>query len=225
MAHGGIRQIHRLDSVTHNIANVNTPGFKVERLCFPSGVSEGSLMRRPAAVIDYSPGVMRKTGNVLDLAIGGKGFFAIQTKEGVAYTRDGRFTLDKDKKLVTKAGDFVLGRSGKIDITGNNIEINERGIITVDGGEVGALKIVDFGKPARLARFGNGLFHDPGNLAVPKEEENPEIQSGYLELSNVQAIKEMVEMIDIQRTFETYQKVMQTIQDQDKLSTDRIGRL
>jgi flagellar basal-body rod protein FlgF len=225
IAHECIRQINRLDSVTNNIANVDTPGFKAEELYFLRGGPSGESKLRQIIVTNYSPGVMQKTDNVLDLAIQGEGFFVIQTKNGLAYTRDGRFTLNKDKHLATQDGSYVLGRSGKIAIPGDNIQISENGVIKVDGNEVDTLKIVDFRNLSALNRLGRGLYQDPDGSAEPSIRKNPEIQSGYLELSNVQAVREMVEMINIQRSFESYQKVMQAIQDQDKLSTNRVGKL
>jgi flagellar hook-basal body protein len=149
LANAAIRQIGRLNSVTHNIANVNTPGFKAERFhflkaSFENMAKEGRPAQRPATSVDYSPGFMQKTGNVLDLAIDGKGFFAVQTKAGVAYTKDGRFTLNKDGELITQSGDYVLGRGGKIVIKGSDIRISQDGVISVDGDEIDALKIMGF---------------------------------------------------------------------------------
>jgi len=229
MANAAIRQISRLNCTTHNIANVNTPGFKAERFHFLKassevGANEGRPAQGRATTIDYSRGIMQKTGDVLDLAIDGKGFFAVQTKAGVSYTRDGRVTLNKDGELITQAGDYVLGRGERITINGNNIQISEEGVISVDGDEVDALKIVSFREPSALVKRGLG-FLNPDNLAGAKEEENARVQSGYLELSNVESIREMVEMINIQRTFESYQKVILTISEQDKMSTNRIGKL
>ncbi|RZB34936.1 MAG: flagellar basal-body rod protein FlgG [Desulfobacteraceae bacterium Eth-SRB1] len=223
-------QISRLNCVTNNIANVNTPGFKAALFHFLEGNVAGGInganhAKRPATAVDYSQGIMQKTGNVLDLAIDGKGFFAVQTKTGVAYTKDGRFTLNNNGELITQTGDYVLGRNGKINIKGNDILISQEGVISVDGDELDALKIVSFSKPAALVKLNTGLYRNPDDLAGAKEEENARVQSGYLELSNVQAIREMVEMINIQRTFESYQKAIQTISEQDKLSTNRIGKL
>jgi len=230
LANAAISQIGRLDCVTHNIANVNTPGFKAERFHFLEAISEkmskeGRPAQRTATSVNYSRGIIQKTGNVLDLAIDGKGFFAIQTKAGVAYTKDGRFTLNKNGELVTQAGDYVLGRGGKITIGGNDIQISKEGVISVDGDEVDALKIENFRELSALVKINTGLYRNPDNLAGAKKEENVYVQSGYLELSNVQAIREMVEMINIQRTFESYQKAIQTISEQDRSSTTRIGRL
>jgi len=230
LANAAIGQIARLNCVTSNIANVNTPGFKAGLLHFlegnvAGGIGKGNHMQKPVTAVDYSPGSIRKTGNVLDLAINGEGFFAVQTKAGVVYTRDGRFTLNENGELVTLGGDYVLGRGGKIAIEGNDIQISQGGIIRVDGNEVDALKIVSFREPSALVKINTGLYRNPDNLAGAKKEENACVQSGYLELSNVQAIREMVEMINIQRTFESYQKAIQTIAEQDKSSTSRIGKL
>ncbi|MDI6687664.1 MAG: flagellar basal-body rod protein FlgF [Desulfobacterales bacterium] len=224
-----VMQISQLDCITHNIANVNTPGFKAERFRFPNGneavgTDADTPAQGPAIMVDYSRGIIQKTGNVLDMAIDGDGFFAVQTKAGVSYTKDGRFTLNKDGELVTQSGDHVLGRGERIAIEGNNVQISEDGVISVDGYEVNSLRIVSFSEPAALIKQGSG-FLNPDDIAGVKEEENSRVQSGYLELSNVQAIREMVEMINIQRTFESYQKAIQTISEQDKLSTTRIGKL
>ena len=230
LANAAIRQISRLDCVTHNIANVNTPGFKAERFHFLKASSEkmakeGRPAQGPSTSVNYSRGVIQKTGNALDLAIDGKGFFAIQTKAGVAYTKDGRFTLSNNGELVTLAGDYVLGRGGNITIKGNDIQIGKEGVISVDGNEVDALKIESFREPSALIKINTGLYRNPDNLAGAKTEENVYVQSGYLELSNVQVIREMVEMINIHRTFESYQKVILTISEQDRSSTTRVGRL
>ncbi len=230
LANAAIKQISRLDCAAHNIANVNTPGFKAERFRFlkgtaGGGTNEGSSAQEPTTTVDYSPGIMQKTGNVLDLAINGKGFFAVQTKDGVAYTKDGRFMLNENRELVTRAGEYVLGRSGKIIIAGNDIQISQDGVINVDGVDVDAVNIMNFREPSALIKLNMGLYRDSDNLAGAKKEENSRIQSGYLELSNVKTIREMVEMINIQRTFESYQKAILTVSEQDKLSINRVGKL
>ncbi len=230
MANASLKQINRLDSTTHNLANVNTPGFKVERFHYLKTISQETgngtePVQVPETTIDYSQGIMQKTGNTLDLAITGNGFFAVQTKDGVAYTRDGRFTLNEKSQLVTRTGENVLGRNGKITIEGNDIQISQNGVIRVDGEEVGELKIAGFSDPSALVKLNMGYYGDPDNLAGIENGEDSQIHSGHIELSNVQAISEMVEMINIQRTFESYQKVIKTLSEQDKMSTNRIGNL
>lgn len=223
-------KINPLDVVTHNLANVNTPGFKAEQIHVLKETKGGESnqvedVHRQIKTTDYSQGVIQHTGNLLDLAIKGKGFFTIQGKDGVVYRRDGRFTLNENSELVTLSGDYVLGRNGKINIEGNAVHIDENGAINVDNNEIDTLKIVAFDKPSALVKNSQGNFSNPDNQAGIKKAEESWIQSGYLELSNVQAIKEMVEMISIQRSFESYQKVIQTISEQNKLSTSRVGKL
>jgi len=230
MAKESIKQIHQLDASTHNVANINTPGFKAERVFFPEGttgggVSETAIVRNPSFRIDYSPGLVQQTGNNLDVALRGEGFFAVETKNGNAYTRNGSFTVTPDGELITQSGDYVMGASGRIIITGRDVHIDERGTVRVDGDSVGTLRIVEFENPDMLSNLGNGLLGDPGNSAGLADKEDPEVHSGCIELSNVQAIQAMVDMIKIHRSFETYQKVMQTLQEQEKLSTTRIGKV
>lgn len=230
MVDAATRQTRRLDSAVRNIANVDTTGFKAERLRFLDGTAgggtpEGRSVQRPSTTIDYSQGAMQKTGNVLDLAIQGSGFFAVQTKDGVAYTRDGRATLNENGELVSLAGEYILGRAGKVTVSGDDIQISEDGAVRVDGNEVDTLKIVSFQQPSALTKLNARLYRNPDDVAGAREREDSQVRSGCLELSNVQVIREMVEMINIQRTFESYQKTIQTIDEQDKASTSRIGKL
>ncbi len=230
MAGAATKRLNPLDVLTHNIANTTTPGFKAERFRFlkqTAGVvsNEGNEALKQIKTVDYSQGIIQHTGNILDLAIKGEGFFTVQGKDGLAYTRDGRFTLNHDKELVTLAGDYVLGQKGKINLTGNVVQINEEGGISVDNNEVDALKIVTFNKLSELVKNNQGNYHNPEDRAGANASDASWIQSGFLELSNVQPIREMVEMITIQRTFESYQKVIQTISEQNKMSTSRIGKL
>jgi len=102
--------------------------------------------------------------------------------------------------------------------------VSAEGVVKVDGVEVGKLRIVDFENRQALSREGDGLFVDGGTAGV-KQVGNPRLKAGERELSNVEAIREMVELIEVQRSFETYQKVIQSLADMDKLSTGRVGKL
>jgi len=215
----------QLDVVSHNLANLSTPGFKAEHL-YPGdktadnkGDSGGGVF----IMVDHSPGLLQKTDNTLDVAIQGDGFFVIENKAGLAYTRKGNFSISKNV-LVTQSGDNVLGEAGPIRINGKHVTIESNGTVLVDGTEAGKLRVVSFDNRQNLLRRGDGLFTDPGT-AGNKKEAAPDLINRHLELANVNAIKEMADMIDIQRSFESYQKVMQTIQDMDKLSISRVGRL
>jgi flagellar basal-body rod protein FlgF len=224
-----VRNIEQLDRVSNNIANVTTSGFKTEHLYYyisqtPKPGSDQVPVHTPLLSIDHSQGAIQKTGNPLDVAIHGEGYFAVQTRGDIVYTRKGDFTVTSDGKLVTTSGEEVMGDGGAIVITGSKVKINDQGVVEVDGIEVGRLKVVAFDDKKALVKQGAGLFKDPGSARM-KAVENPVILSGHLEVSNVQATKEMIDMIDLQRSFETYQKVILTMQDMDKLSTSRVGRL
>jgi flagellar basal-body rod protein FlgG len=219
-----IDRVDQLDYITNNIANVNTNGYKSVKL-FHNTLDTATLTYLPEVVTDYSPGTMYRTNNTLDLAISGEGFFAIQSGEETAYTRQGNFTLDKDGNLVTAEGNYVLNKAGKkIKLPDGTIQINENGDIAVDENQIDTLKIVSFKNPQALNKAEGCLFKDGGNAGLV-EKSDPLVRQHHIELSNVQVIKEMSDMIDIHRSVEVYQKVIQTIADQDKLATSQIGRL
>ena len=224
-----VKKLSQLDYVVHNLANASTPGFKNARLLFvrrssTDTLAEDSFSHDPVVLIDHSQGTAEKTGSPLDVAIQGDGYFVIETPNGERFTRNGSFTLNAGGELVTKSGDPVMGEGGRITISGKKFEIGNSGSVTVDGSEVGKIKLVDFKKKDALIKKGAGLF-EAAAKAEQSAIENPEVRAGYLETSNVAAVKEMIEMIDIQRSFEAYSKAMQTISDQDRLSTSRVGKI
>ena len=229
IAIAGARKLTQLDFVANNMANASTPGFKSEHLYYAmkgKAAQENSRvdLGTTATTIDFAQGTLNRTGNKFDLAIENDGFFTIQTKTGIAYTRNGNFLLNKNNELMTPAGDYVLGESGKIVISGESVGIDGDGSIQVDGSVAGKLRITAFSNPGDVSRASAGQYVDSGK-AGPKKAGNYHIASGYLETSNVNAVKEMIDMIDIQRTFETYQKIILTMSDFDKISTNRIGKL
>jgi flagellar basal-body rod protein FlgG len=224
-----VKKLSQNDYINHNLANANTPGYKAERLIFvrkpeTDPMAENSFSHDPVVLIDHSPGTLQKSGNPLDVAIQGEGYFVIETKDGERYTRNGAFTLNASGELVTMSGDAVLGEGGRITIKGRNVEISNAGTVTVDGSDAGKLKVVDFKKKDALVKMGSSLFSAKAN-AEQTTPETVEVRSGYIETSNVQAVKEMIEMIDVSRCFEAYMKIMQTMSDQDRLSTNRVGKI
>ena len=223
------QKILQLDRVTNNLANTGTPGFKAEHLQVLKALEEGDKPNENATAlngffVDFSQGIPQKTGNTLDLQLQGDGFFVVQTKDGQAFTRKGDFTVNKQNQIVTQSGDPVMGEGGPITLVNGKINISEDGAVFVDENQVGKLKIVDFTNRQALKNAGGGLYLDQGTAGVNKVDK-PKILSGYIELSNVNVVKEMADMIDIHRSFEAYQKIIQTLSDSDKLSTSRIGRI
>jgi flagellar basal-body rod protein FlgF len=229
VARAAARKLTQLDFVANNLANASTPGFKAEHLYYAmkgKQAQEGALtsLGPTVSAMDFAQGTLNVTGNKLDLAIEGEGFFTLQTKQGNTYTRHGSFMLNKNKELVTPSGEYVLGQSGKIVLDGNSITIDADGSIYVDGNQAGKLKIAAFADPKLLIRSTSGRYVDDGKSGL-KDAANFHVASGYLEMSNVNSVKEMIDTMEIQRAFETYQKVILTMQDFDKISTNRIGKL
>ena len=224
LANFATNTMSQLDVVSHNLANLTTPGFKVEHLYSgdKTPAKPGDVGSKAFIVVDHAPGLMQKTDNPLDAGIQGEGFFVVESKAGLAYTRKGNFTINKNQ-LVTQSGDPVLGEAGPIKINGNQVTIESNGTVLVDDSVAGKLRMVSFENRQNLLRRGDGLFMDAGT--AKQKVAATDLLPRHLELANVNAIKEMADMIDIQRSFESYQKVMQTIQDLDKLSTSRVGRL
>jgi flagellar basal-body rod protein FlgF len=224
------RMIQKMDYVAQNLANSTTAGFKAEHV-YASGqselpqdqdVPEDYTLPPATTVIDFSRGITQRTGNVLDVMIESDGFFTVQTNNGPAYTRRGDFTLNRDNILVTQTGDPVMGENGPLTINGQKVSIGRDGSIKVDDAEIGKFKIAVFGDLGTLTRGENGYFQ---SAVEPQKADKQEIAQGVVELSNVNVIREMVDMIDIQRTFEVYQKVIQTMNEEDKIAVTRIGRL
>ncbi len=201
----------RLDLITNNLANVNTAGFKGSRayLIYKSQKGEGVIPLLIDSYIDFSKGPLIETKNPLDLAIEGEGFFVVMTEEGARYTRAGNFRLDAEKKLVTQDGYPVVGQNGHIYLDGSDIRVESDGSVFVDGRFVDRLRIVDFEKRTNLRHAGRSLFvnSDPSNRE--KIIDKIEVRQGYLEGSNVNLIRELVEMISVLRAYETYSKVEQ----------------
>jgi flagellar basal-body rod protein FlgF len=224
---GDINMLDKLNVVANNLANVNTVGFKKDRMFFekvldtvnnPSqtggGVTDDTIVAQVRMFTDYTTGPIKLTGNVFHMAIDGEGFFAVNTPQGTAYTRQGNFQRDKNGRLTTVDGYEVLGRGGgPISIPGGKVDIDGSGNITVDGTSVGSVGVVDFPKPYQLQKAGKALFMPANPQAVPQSVPKPAVMQGYIEDSNVNAIAEMTHMIECNRSFESCQRVIRSYDD------------
>lgn len=226
------RLIQKMDHLSNNLSNASTTGYKAEHL-YAAGqaaidqtqVQSGQTtpaLPPVSVVIDFSKGLIQGTDNSMDLRLENDGFFTVQTAKGLSYTRKGDFTLNSEGILVTQMGEPVMGENGPITAKGQNIVFGKDGKIEVDGSDVGKLRIVNFADLSTLSRMENGYFSSSAN---PVKVDDPGVVQGAIEVSNVNVIREMVDMLDIQRSFEVYQKVIQSISDQDKISTSRVGKL
>lgn len=176
---------------------------------------------------NFEQGSLKPTDNPFDFAIEGEGFFVIETERGIRYTRNGSFLLDKDNYVVTKDGYKVLGEKGYIKVQKDNFVVNEKGEIIVNQNlydrqvvsniendwantnVIDRFKIVKFREPRELKKEGNSFYYETefsGPAYTPSQEEMPKIRQGFLESANVNIVKEMVDMIEVQRAYEANSK-------------------
>ena len=181
---------------------------------------------------DYSPGTFNQTNGTLDLALNGKGYLTVSTEEGDRYTRNGNLRLNTKNQLVTQKGQTIQDTQGNpivIDVPGADISIDQEGNISAGNGvnnlAIGKLKIIDFKNPKSLQKLGDGLFEQTNPNAELKQIKETTISQGYLENSNVSTVEEMTEMVGTLRIFESYQKIIQSIDSMNDQSVNTIGRV
>jgi flagellar basal-body rod protein FlgF len=236
---GCMKEEVRMDIISNNLANSNVFGFKKSRISFQKMLDEAAndINERETLLgdsdlmlidirTDLGQGDIRATGNDLDVAIAGDGFFKIDTPYGIRYTRKGNFQLDAQGNLTTQDGSYVLGKNGPITINGTEIQIDKLGFIYVDGNPGDQLDIVDFEDPENVVNDGfSRLKHLLDN--PPESDISPDtsIKQGYVELSNVNAAEEMVNMIHCMRAFESYQKAIKVLDDCDNRAINQVGKL
>lgn len=239
---GALTQEHRLNVIANNLANVNTTGYKQDRMAFKDvfvryahdSIREPILNLRDKplfpdphylaknrialAQIDFSQGSLRQTGNALDVAIVGEGFFKVQAADGEQYySRDGSFHLNAEGLLVNMNEDLVMGQGGPVALPpGSRVEIDGTGNIRVDGALVDTLQVVGVDNPDGLEKVGNNHYRAKAAGAVAEQAApGVTVEQGYLEAPNVEVVTEMVNMIEVQRGFEAYTKLIQTTNDID----------
>ncbi len=224
---GAVAQEKKLEVLSENLANVNTAGFKKQSPIFEDVLASQNALRSytrlDSIAVDFSSGAMEKTQRPLDVAIKGEGFFVVNTGGGIRYTRDGSFTLSPDGTLTTRDGYEVQGENGPVKLSSTAVAIGEDGVITENNQQVERLKLAYFEKPEALNRAGS-LFSAPVNMNAIQPQ-NAKIEQGYVETSNVSAVKAMTAMIEALRSYETQAKLIQTVDDMTKKSVDEVGRV
>jgi flagellar basal-body rod protein FlgF len=225
----------RMDITANNLANMTTAGFKTEHLVMRE------LSEKPAAASDtpndiafvdswmlqrdFSPGSVERTGNPLDVAVEGPGFFVIQTPNGPAYTRDGQFSLDAAGQMVTRAGYPVQGGGGPIviDPTLGDVTISKDGTISQGDVVAGKLQVVDFATPGALEKMGDNLWLATDE--VPLTPASIRISPGFVEGSNVNAVRELTDMIEISRAYQSVSKMLSNSDELRGASIEKLARL
>jgi flagellar basal-body rod protein FlgG len=242
-----------IDVVANNMANVNTTGFKKSRAEFqdllyqtlrapggqgggtasaPAGLQVGLGVRTAATQAMHSQGSLNQTGNALDLAIEGNGFFQVQRPNGdMAYTRSGNLKADADGRLVTNDG-FAIEPSITIPPDATGVTISSTGVITVmqpgnaSATEIGQLQLANFANSGGLLATGRNLYAATSAsgqpvIATPGEEGTGTLAQGFLEGSNVEVVTEMIDLIASQRAYEVNQRVITAADEMLRRTTER----
>ena len=249
---GMLNEQYRMDIMSNNLANADTVVFKkegstsqaysevmavkikdtTENPNTPKRLGNMSLgVKIGETYTDFSQGSLRDTGNTYDLALSGDGFFNIEftNKAGetsTKYTRAGSFVLTTDGYLTTKDGDYVLGQNGRIQLstTAGNTVIDENGNIYQDNQLVAKIKITEFEDTNYLTHYGESMW-DAKEGAVANDATDFKVHQGYLEMSNISVVTEMVNMISIQRQYEANQKLITTYDESLDKSVNQVGRI
>ena len=223
-----------MDVIANNLANMSTPAFKREAVKFEefvqqvqpsedqSGTQTVSFVKDTGVLRDLSEGRMETTGAPFDLAINGKGYFAVQTAAGERYTRNGHLALNADGELVTDTGDPILGDGGPLTITVDDGDIHIAADGTVSGkqGQIGKLRVVDFANERALQKEGASLYATGQN---PTAASNTKIVQGMLESSNVEPVIEISHMIEVMRAYQATATLTQSQDDLKRQAIDKLG--
>jgi flagellar basal-body rod protein FlgF len=253
-ASGGAKQLKKLDVLSNNIANINTPGFKKDLLIYrestglngvgnqTTGRWESPHLQYPGEVasyvsvtntlIDNSQGSLVKTDNPLDVALEGDGFFTVETPTGERYTRNGHFHLDDIGQLVDQAGNPVQTLNNDpiiIPLGTKTVTIDPDGTVSggtnEDLGPLGQLKLVKFNNQKDLIKEGEGFYKNTKPENQPSPANEVKVLQGFTENSNASAVNEMIHMMEAVRTLEAYQKIIQSIDEADDQSVNNLARV
>ena len=212
----------QMDIVSNNMANMNTSGFKQDEAIFTSYLVETKkaegfgkvpvIFTQDFGIFkDFQEGAFQETGNQLDVAIQGDGFFALETTQGERYTRKGQFSLDYEGKIVTKEGDVLLSENSEpffIASGEKEIYISENGEVSTENGVIGRLKVVAFADNQKLKKIGNTMFENVNGNTMEVGVADVRIKQRMIEKSNVEPIVEMSKMIKLQRSYEYVQQMI-----------------
>lgn len=237
---------HELDVLANNIANVDTTGFKADHTLFeqylmprasdPSFSGEDRRVRYVedrADWTDMSQGAIQRTGNPLDVAIEGSGYFVVQTPNGQQrYTRNGAFSINGAGQLVTNDGKQVIGSSGPITFqsTDHDVTISASGIITVREGNStadsarGTLQVVNFAQPQLLQKDGGSTFAAPAGVVPTPAPPSTTVVQGAIEKSNVNAVAAMARLIEITRSYTDIANLLQAQSDERRSALTQLSQ-
>ncbi|MDG2285788.1 MAG: flagellar basal-body rod protein FlgF [Alphaproteobacteria bacterium] len=216
--------------VANNIANVNTTAFKRELGIYATSQTDNAFVNKLDFVIDrgmavsFEPGAVANTGNDLDIAISGPGFFGVDDGSGVKYTRNGALSLSPDNQLITREGHAVVDEDGApivIPLEGGKIEIGRDGSVSAGAEIIAKVLVAEFKSLHLMQKNGDSLFE---TTEAPLPPDNSTILQGNLERSNVTPVKELVRMIDIQRSYDAVKGFLDREAERQQTAVRRLGR-
>lgn len=232
-----VSRTQALDTIANNLANASTVGYRAEKNVFSSvladaGSTAGSNLDQAinsygimsSTNLDMSQGALQKTGNELDVAIQGTGFFAVQTANGERYTRNGSFQVSASGELVTAQGDPVIGDRGTISMQPGTVSISSDGTVSSKGAVTGKIQVYDFPPGTKLTSEGATYYSAPENTAEPAAKSD--VRQGFLESSNVNPIMGMVELVTAQRSAEMMGRALAMFNSEiDKTATQDLPKV
>jgi len=246
---GMLLQRRLMETITNNIANADTTGYKKEylvshsfdevlirRINDPHVLGQTRIYARSPRVgplnlgtqidqlyINFTDGSLEGTERSTDLALVGNAFFVVQTPAGERYTRTGAFYIDQQGYLVDGEGNYLLGENGAIYVGGLNFTVDEAGGVMIDEQYTDRIRVVSFADNSALRKQGSNLYF---SLEAPQAETNQyRMLQGFLETSNVDIGREMVDMLTVFRTYETNQRMLTMIDETVGKAVNEIGRL
>jgi len=229
-------RMQALDLVANNLANTTTGGFKLDQEFYSLFTADEENPSDPAATrlpliekqwTNFSQGVLAPTGNPLDFAIQGSGFFTVQGPSGPLYTRNGSFQLSTTGQLMTSDGYAVLGDGGQPIKTSSSapIQVNEKGIITQSGQQIGQIQVADFTNRTVLNKVGNSYFSTGQANINPTPASGATVLQGKIENSNVAPAESAVRLVGVMRQFEMLQKAITVTSDMNKQALAEVARV
>jgi flagellar basal-body rod protein FlgF len=221
----------RQDMTANNLANANTTGYKRDRLFVQdliaagnNGASNDTAPVTASRWTEFTPGAFNPTGSSFDLALQGKGFFVVSDGNSEYYTRNGHFERNSAGQLVDSLGRTVMGEGGAITVPQGLMTVSAQGAISVNGLPVDKLRVTDFDDPQTLLKAAGSSFTKSATsteIAV----DSPTVRQGFLETSNVETVKEMVEMIATARNYEINAKILTAQDDTLRFTVGEVGRV
>ncbi|SDZ73862.1 flagellar basal-body rod protein FlgG [Desulfuromusa kysingii] len=227
---GAVARMQMLENISERLAAVKVPGYKKEMVTFEARLGEAksgmatkgtNFTRLSQPEIDFTPGHIEYSGDPLDLAINGDGFFQIQRPDGTfGYARKGDFGLNAEGQLIDTNGYPVMGtEGGNITLPGPNVSILTDGTIWDSDTRIGQVALFRFADTAVLKRAGGDMFV-PSDDTQPEAHPNPQMSQQNLESSNVDMMKSMIQMTSNLRAFEATQKALQIYSDMGSKAAD-----